>query len=308
MNTTEQLFRHTDTDVDVLNDPDTAYVVLNENKVLGQKTVPGLIVDLKEQEDGLWASFRVEQGIKIPKTVHLCFGMMPERGVQRIEMEIKLEKDSHLAVQAHCVFPAAVDVQHIMNAKIDLEEGAHYSYVEKHVHSPEGGIKVIPKAVVNLGPGAHYRTEFALLKGRVGLIDIDYEAHCEKNSVLEMTARINGIAEDYIKLNETGYLNGEGARGALTSKIAVRDKAKAEIRNKLVASAPYARGHVDCKEIVQDEATAAAIPIVEVNHPKAHITHEAAIGSVDHKQLETLLARGIPEDDAVEMIIQGMLS
>ena len=78
--------------------------------------------------------------------------------------------------------------------------------------------------------------------------------------------------------------------------------------NTLTASAPYARGHVDCKEIVQDNAVANAIPIVEVNHPKAHVTHEAAIGSVDTKQLETLMARGLSEEEASELIIEGMLS
>jgi Fe-S cluster assembly scaffold protein SufB len=51
-----------------------------------------------------------------------------------------------------------------------------------------------------------------------------------------------------------------------------------------------------------------AVPIVEVHHPRAHITHEAAIGSVDNKQLETLMSRGLSEDDAVETIINGLLS
>jgi Fe-S cluster assembly scaffold protein SufB len=152
------------------------------------------------------------------------------------------------------------------------------------------------------------RTEFELLRGRVGTIDIDYETTCHENSVMEMTARINGTEADVIKIREVGHLVGEGARGALTSKIAVRDRARAEVYNRLTASAPYARGHVDCKEIVQDEAVAHAIPIVEVNHPKAHVTHEAAIGSVDTKQLETLMARGLDEDAASELIIQGLLS
>jgi len=308
MNLSDQLFQNTETDSNVLKDSEVAHVVLNQNKVLSQNTVPGLKVDLKEIKDGLKASLTLREGTQIPKTVHLCFGMMPEKGTQRIEMEIHLEKNSRMSVLAHCVFPNAVDVQHIMNATIHIDEGAQYSYLEKHVHSPEGGVKVIPKAKVHLGPHAQYKTEFDLVKGRVGLIDIDYETHCEAKSVMEMTAKINGLAEDIIKVNETGYLNGEGARGVLTSKIAVRDKAKAEIRNTLTASAPYARGHVDCKEIVQDEATATAIPIVEVHHPKAHITHEAAIGSVDAKQLQTLLSRGLSEDDAVELIIQGLLS
>jgi Fe-S cluster assembly scaffold protein SufB len=47
---------------------------------------------------------------------------------------------------------------------------------------------------------------------------------------------------------------------------------------------------------------------VEVLHPKAHVTHEAAIGSVDNKQLETLMSRGLSEDDAVDVIINGLLS
>lgn len=56
------------------------------------------------------------------------------------------------------------------------------------------------------------------------------------------------------------------------------------------------------------KAFAKAVPIVEVNHPLAHITHEAAIGSVDSKQLQTLLARGLSEEEATDMIIEGLLS
>ena len=110
------------------------------------------------------------------------------------------------------------------------------------------------------------------------------------------------------RIKEKGFLVGESARGVLTSRVALRGSATAEIYNKLTATAPFARGHVDCKEIVQDNAIATAIPIVEVSNPKAHITHEAAIGSVDSKQLETLMSRGLSEDEAVELIIQGLLS
>ena len=55
--------------------------------------------------------------------------------------------------------------------------------------------------------------------------------------------------------------------GQFRTNIAVRDGARAEIKNTLVASAPFAQGHVDCKEIVQGAATANAIPIVEFHHP-----------------------------------------
>lgn len=35
---------------------------------------------------------------------------------------------------------------------------------------------------------------------------------------------------------------------------------------------------------------------------------EAAIGSVDSKQLETLMAHGLSEDEATDMVIEGLLS
>jgi len=42
-------------------------------------------------------------------------------------------------------------------------------------------------------------------------------------------------------------------------------------------------------------------------HDRARVTHEAAIGSVNRQELETLMARGLDEADAVDVIIRGML-
>lgn len=38
------------------------------------------------------------------------------------------------------------------------------------------------------------------------------------------------------------------------------------------------------------------------------MTHEASIGSVDYKQLENLMCRWLTEDDATDLIIDGLLS
>jgi len=304
---TRKLFEFADLDMKNLDDPEAAHVVIHENQVLGSNTVPGLRIEATPLSDGVKASLRVERDQVIAKPVHLCFGVVPKTGTQRIIIDVQMEENARAAILAHCVFPFAEDVRHLMEGTIHISRGAFYSYHERHVHSPQGGVKVYPKASVTVEEGGTFITEFELLKGRVGLIDIDYEVSCAREAVMEMVARVSGTGDDVIRINETGHLTGEKARGVLRSKIAVRDDAQAEIRNKLTASAPYARGHVDCKEIVQDRARATAVPIVEVNHPRAHITHEAAIGSVDSKQLETLLARGLSEDEAVELIIQGLL-
>jgi Fe-S cluster assembly scaffold protein SufB len=291
-----------------LQDKEIAHLVINHNRVVGSHLIPGLEADVEELRDGIRVHLKVTKDTMIKKPVHLCFGMLPEKGLQEIDMQVEIEDRAQVAVFAHCTFPNAVDIIHKMDAAITIGEGADYSYLERHVHGRTGGIRVIPTAEVTVKRNARFKTDFELLRGRVGLIEINYETTCQEYSVMEMNAKINGLADDVIKIKEIGHLIGEGSRGVLTTRIAVRDNARAEVYNLLKASAPFARGHVDCKEIVQDNGTATATPIVEVNHPKAHITHEAAIGSVDKKQLETLMSRGMTEDDAVDLIIQGLLS
>ena len=64
---------------------------------------------------------------------------------------------------------------------------------------------------------------------------------------------------------------------------------------------------MDCIEIVRDQAVASAIPVVRVRDDRAHVTHEAAIGTVNKKELETLMAHGLDEEGAIDAIIRGML-
>lgn len=291
----------------VLGD-DVARLEVHGNHVVGAHLVPGLEVDTEEREDGIEAHLRLKAGAKIERPVHLCFGLLPEKGSQRIILDLNVEEAASAQVLAHCTFPNAVEVEHRMDARIRIAPGAHYSYYERHIHGPDGGVQVIPKATVELGEGGRFKTEFDLIRGRVGEMEIDYDAVCQARSVLEMMARVSASGDDKVRIHEKARLAGEEARAALTTNIALRGDAHAEVFNTIIAEAPRARGHVDCKEIVQDRAVAKAVPIVEVHEPSAHVTHEAAIGSVDSKQLQTLLSRGLSEDEAVDLIIEGMLS
>lgn len=301
------IYDYTRLDPKVLRNPEVAHLTVDGNHILGSQSIKGLDIDARELPEGISVNLILHEGVKVLHPVHLCFAMLPAEGVQRIELEVDIEAGAQVSFLAHCVFPNATKVKHVMEAHIRVREGAKYAYKEEHVHSPSGGVEVYPKARVEVGQNAEFLTEFDLIRGRVGLIDIDYETVSAAHSRIEMISRISGKADDRIRINETATLDGEYARGALTSKIAVIDNCRAEVNNRLTATAPFARGHVDCKEIVQDNAVATAVPIVEVRHPQAHVTHEAAIGSVDHKQLETLLSRGLSEDEAVELIIDGML-
>jgi len=301
------VYRNVGQDTEPFADSDVAHLVIHENEVVGAHLVPGFEADVEQLSDGVAVRAQVDEGAVIAKQVHMCFGIMPEKGLQRILLDVAVRSGGKVNILAHCMFPNALDVTHLMEAEIRVEDGATYKYLERHVHGDAGGVLVVPKAKVYLGERATFETEFELISGRVGRIDVDYETWCAARSSMKMTARIAGREDDVINVREIGHLEGDGAAGVLLSRIAVRDHARADVYNELTASAPYATGHVDCKEIVQDKGVAKATPIVEVGHPLARVTHEAAIGSVDSKQLQTLMARGLSEDDAVELIIRGLL-
>jgi Fe-S cluster assembly scaffold protein SufB len=125
--------------------------------------------------------------------------------------------------------------------------------------------------------------------------------------VVELTARVFGHGTDDIKIKEKVVLAGEGARGMIKARVAIEDDATAEVTGITEGNAANCRGHVDCMEIVKDRAVAKAIPLVQVTHPLAKVTHEAAIGSVDKRQMETLMAHGLSPEEAVDVIVKGIL-
>jgi Fe-S cluster assembly scaffold protein SufB len=292
----------------VLETKDVAKLVIHENRVLANDGIKGIKIETKETQSGVDVDLQVEEGARIARPVHLCFGILPKEGLQKIVMKVRAGDNSQVSVIAHCIFPTAVKVIHKMDADIEIGNNASFDYRETHYHGESGGIEVVPKARVKVGKGGVWQSTFALSQGLVGKLDYDFDVVCQEKAVAELVVKAYGRGSDDIKIWEKIHLNGAGARGMAKSRLVLGDKAKAEVRGETYGNAPYARGHVDCMELVNgSQAVAKAIPIVSVTDDKAKVTHEAAIGSIDRKQVETLMARGLDEDEAVDVIVRGIL-
>lgn len=294
-------------DAAILNDRSTAHLAASGHSIVSMRDVPGLTVDAQETADGISARVTVGKGVKIGKPVHLCFGVLHAEGSQTIEMHVNIEEGATATFIAHCIFPNAVKVRHAMDAEITIGDRADMRYSETHYHGPHGGVEVIPVARVVVGKGGRYYTDFTLITGRVGKLALDYTVTAGQDSVTELNARVFGHGTDDVRIRDAVLLNGTNARGMIKTRVAIEDDAHAEVTGITEGNADGARGHVDCMEIVKDRAVAKAIPIVQVNNPGAKVTHEAAIGSVDKRQMETLMAHGLRPEEAVDVIVKGIL-
>jgi len=290
-----------------LNAAGAAILVVSANRVLAANDVPGIHFEAEEQPSGVRALIAVEGGARLARPVHLCFGMLPADGLQEIEVAYEVGAGAAVEFVAHCTFPNAVELRHVMDARVHLAEGASMTYREEHYHGPHGGIVVAPTTRVSVERGGRFVAAFSLLRGRVGRLVLDYDVEVGEDGLAELTTRAYGLHDDRLQVIEALHLNGRGARGLTKTRIAVRDRATSEVLTTAEGNAPFSRGHMDCTEVVKDHGVASNMPRVVVRDERAHVTHEAAIGSVNRKELETLMARGLDEDAAVDVVIRGML-
>lgn len=292
---------------DHLLSPRFASLVISGNQVLGTHELPGIEMTSETLPDGVAAAVRVAPGTKLPLPVHLCFGVLPESGVQHIVPTFDIGEGASVSFLAHCTFPNSVDVTHLMEAEIHVRAGARMQYSETHFHGETAGARVVPRGRIVVEDEGAYISEFSLSQGRIGSLDFDYVVDVAARGRAELLVRAYGYGNDRIHVVETIRLNGQGARGLAKSRVAVREDAVSEVISVTEGNAPESRGHVDCVEIVRDRAVASASPAVRVTDPSAYVTHEAAIGTVNKKELETLMARGLDEERAVDVIVGAML-
>jgi len=300
-------YRQAGGDPDALSLPEVATLVVSSNQILAAHEIPGVHFQADPLEHGVRARIQVEPGAKIEKPVHLCFGIIPTEGLQEIIADYEIGDGAEAQFLAHCSFPNAVKVQHVMQARIHIGKGASLTYTEEHYHGATGGIEVRPHAEVFMEEGGQFLTTFSLTRGRVGLLDLDYQVDVGAGAIVEMITKAYGTGEDHITVNEVIRLNGENARGLTKTRVAVRGQALSQVFTTMEGNAPGARGHMDCTEVVRDRAQARNTPLVVVRDDQAQVTHEAAIGTVNRKELESLLARGLDEEAAVDLIIRGMI-
>lgn len=307
MQAIQQAYQAAGGDPENLRAKDVATLVVSGDQVLASHEIPGIEFSSKSIENGVQAEIRVKAGQVIEKPVHLCFGIVPEEGIQRILAHYDIEDGAQVSFLAHCSFPNAIKIEHLMDANIKVGKNAAMSYTEEHYHGESGGILVKPVTRVQVAEGGTYRNTFSLVRGSIGEMDIDVEVDADAHALVELNAKAFGINNDHVKVREMIRLNGEYAHGLAKTRIAVKDQAVSDVVTITEGNAAGAKGHMDCTEIVRDAGKASNNPVVQVGNSLAQVTHEAAIGTVNRRELETLMARGLNEDEAVDLIIRAMI-
>ena len=75
------------------------------------------------------------------------------------------------------------------------------------------------------------------------------------------------------------------------------------------SSAHHAVNSTECDALLFDgQSVSTTIPHIQVNNATATVAHEASAGKVDETQMFYMMSRGLPEDKAMSMIVNGFFS
>jgi len=288
---------------------DTPHLFLHYNKILSIKEINGIVLKGRELSSGFVGEIRIKKDAKIKKPIYFCFGMTQNKGEQIILPEFVIEDGAEVEILAHCTFPNAKEIIHRMRAKVRIGKKANFIYKERHYHGEKSGARVFPDFDTFIDRGGIFKTSFILSEGTVGEVNINLLVNAERDSLCEIESKALGKNKnDNIFIYDKINLNGEDAKSLIKMRAAATGGGKVLMQGETYAKAARTFGHVDCKEIVQGAGSKAkAIPIVEVSNDQARVTHEASVGKINQKELDTLMARGLSEEQAAELIIRGLL-
>ena len=287
-----------------------ATIIVSGNKVVGLNSVKGMHIKSKERADGLvMIDVEIEDNTIIPIPVHLCTGFLKKRGEQVLKFNYIIGSNVKVKFKSHCILTKVEKLHHYMESDMYIGKNSFVTYEDEHFHDEGGGVFVETITKMKIDKGSFFSSKFYETKTRVGRISVVMDIELLKDAKADLESKIYGREDDIIDIKEVLRLNGENSSGIAKSTVFATDRTKAHVVNEAYGNAPYARGHIECNEIVKGyDVEVSTLPLLKVLNDKAELTHEASVGRINQAQLETLMAKGLTEEDAAEFIVNGLLS
>ena len=295
-------------DVSKFLDRRVASLIISGDKVIGLNGLEGIRIFPEKIDSGVKAKILIEKNTVIHIPVHICTGFVEKRGLQRVIFEIEVGDNSQVRFVAHCTFPWVEEFTHDALALVHVGKNAKMYYADEHYHSNTGSITLNTTTRVIVEENGLFVNNFTLTKTRIGKLRLDASAEVQKNAVADLSAKIKASKSDQVLIREKLDLVGSRANGIAKTTVVALDQSKVRVVNEAYGIGDYSKGHVKCEEITKGEGVdVSTIPVLKVLNELAELTHEASIGRVNANQLQTLMAKGLSEEEATELIIKGLI-
>lgn len=249
---------------------------------------------------------RSKPGAVIKEPVQSCLYISEEGLSQNVHNIVIVEENSELNIITGCA--TAPNLQRGMHV------GISEFYVKKNatlhftmIHQWAEQIEVRPRSVIHLEQGATVVSNYISLSP-VGSLQTYPVAYLDgKDSVARFNSILVAPAGCELDVGSKVVLTQPGARAEIISR-AITTGGTIIARGEMDAQCEGVKGHLECKGLILKEGIMRAIPELVGRVPGVDMSHEAAVGKIDQKEIEYLMARGLDEETAVSTIVRGFLN
>ena len=260
---------------------------------------------VKNQKEVLGYFIRVREGQEVTMPLQTCFYIRADGSSQVIHNIVVAEPGSTLHLISGCVSNAHVDEgMHVGVTEYYIGEGATVDTTMIHSWGPN--VTVYPRAAAHVKKGGRFISNYVAMSP-VKYIQMAPEAVIEEGGLGEFYSIIYAPEGSCLDIGGVIRLRGAQARSEIISRV-VSDGGKVTTRGSIVGEVDGVQGSMACNGLlVNPHGSIHAIPELEGKSPLVLLSHEASVGMISKDELSYLMASGISEERARELIIQGFL-
>jgi len=249
---------------------------------------------------------RSQKGVKSKHPVQACLYIEKEGFSQNVHNIVIAEEGSELHIITGCATaPHLVSGLHIGVSEFYVKKGARLVFTM--IHDWGEKVNVRPRTVTQVEAGGVIISNFISLRpvGSLQMFPTTYlngeGAVARFNSVL-----VAGVGS-HLDVGSRVIMNAPGTRAEIISRgISVGGTIIA--RGDLVGKVAGIKAHLECKGLILKNGLMHAIPELKGHVPGVEMSHEAAVGKIDQREIEYLMARGLNEEEAIAAIVRGFIN
>ncbi|RLB81779.1 MAG: SufD family Fe-S cluster assembly protein [Deltaproteobacteria bacterium] len=245
-------------------------------------------------------------GINAKDPVQSCLYITKDGFSQNVHNIVIAEEDSNIHIITGCATaPHLLSGLHVGISEFYVKRGATLIFTMFHDWGEK--VNVRPRTVINVEEGGTIVSNYIFM-GSVGSLQMYPTTYLNGK---EAVARFNSILVarqgSFLDVGSRVVLNAPGSRAEIISR-GITTGGSIIARGDLVGKAPGIKAHLECKGLILDEGLMHAIPELKGFLPGVEMSHEAAVGKMDQREIEYLMSRGLDEDEAISTIVRGFLN
>lgn len=245
-------------------------------------------------------------GVKSAHPVQSCLYIAKDGFSQHVHNIVIAEEDSDLHIITGCATaPHLVSGMHIGVSEFYVKKGARLTFTM--IHDWGENVNVRPRTVTRVEEGGMIISNYISLKpvGSLQMFPTTYLVG--KDAIARFNSVLVAGKGSCLDVGSRVVLSAPGTRAEIISR-GITSGGTIIARGDLIGKVPGVKAHLECKGLILNDGLMRAIPELSGHVPGVEMSHEAAVGKIDQREIEYLMARGLDEDEAVSTIVRGFLN